>query len=145
MHPEAAMAPSDELAALRDAISALRAEAEPLQQQLQAIDEAVSRLDAATAERDRLLEAHDRRVAESIVHRQPPPYMDPAVNLAEIDLRKASGECRAALMVRPKIEGQLAAINPRLAALGEMLDEQTWLSVPSAASHLFHVADAARR
>jgi hypothetical protein len=130
---------------LRSAAAALRAEADPLQQQLQRLDAAVERLDVATAERDRLLEEHDRMVAESICHRLGRPAMDPRLNLVEIDLRKAAGEARAALMVRPDVEEQLAALNGRLTQLEQQLEEQVWLDVPAAAAHLFAAAEASRR
>jgi hypothetical protein len=119
------------LARLRSAAAALQTEAEAARLQLQRLDAAIERLDAATALRDRVLEEHDRAVADAIVHRRGGPAINPALNLAEIDLRKASGEARATLMVRP-----------RCAEVLRVLDSMSDLEL---AAHMFPEAERGAR
>jgi hypothetical protein len=122
----------------------LQAAMVPLTERLARCDAALGRMDRALGLRDQLLTEHDRAVAGAIADGRSPPEMNPALNLAEIDLRKASGEARAAAMARGAIIEEIAALNAQLSDVGSQLEEQTWLAVPAAAAPLFAAAESAQ-
>jgi hypothetical protein len=122
----------------------LQAEMQPLREQLNRVDEAISSADRALECRDRLLEQHDRTVAECIAAGRYAPPVDPALDDAELTLRRAKSTERGALLAREQIQRELAVIDGRLSDVQAQLDEETWAAVPSACSSLFAAAEAAR-
>jgi hypothetical protein len=120
----------------------LEAEAGPLRERLARCDQAIAAMDEAQALRDTLLDQHDRLVADAIQYGRHPPEIDPGLNLAEIALRKASGEARAAAKARPGIVERLDAITAQQGQLAQQLEEQTWSDADAATAPLFERAEA---
>ena len=104
----------------------LQAELVPLQQRLERCDAAIARADEAQKLRDRLIEEDDRGVAEAIASGRARPPMDPQLNLAEIQLRRAKGEERAALKAREGILEELQQLHSQLGQIGADLENETW-------------------
>src|SRR6516162_147250 len=95
-----------------------------LNERLQRCDAAIAASDRAQRLRDQLLERHDRAAADAIAYGRALPATDPALNLAEIQLRSAKGAERAALMAREGIQAELQAINVQLGVVGQQIREQ---------------------
>jgi hypothetical protein len=133
---------SDALVALLARKSELEAAAGPLRERLDRCDAAIRALDEAQQRRDTLLDAHDRATAHAIQYGAHPPDVDPALNLSEIALRKASGEARAAAKAREAIVAELDAITAQQGALALQLEEQTWADADAATAHLFEAVEA---
>jgi hypothetical protein len=70
--------------------------------------------------------------------------VDPTLDDAELTLRRAKSTERGALLAREQIQRELGVINGRLLDVQAQLEEETWLSVPSAAAHLFEAAEGAQ-
>jgi small-conductance mechanosensitive channel len=139
------MAASDVLKKLRAAVARLRAEAAPLEAQLQRLDDVIQRADAAQAEHTRLSAEYEDETAQAIMHdREANPALLNKLNLAAIGLQKIHAEGRAVRSARPRVEAELVAINARMNQVAAEIEEQTWASLPAAAAHLFHAAEAAR-
>ena len=119
----------------------LEAAAAPLRERLAGCDAAIAALDSAQQRRDVLLEHDDRVVADAIAYGRHPPDVDPALNLSEIQLRKASGEARAAAKAREAIVAELDAITTQQGALALQLEEQTWAEMDGATALLFEAVE----
>jgi hypothetical protein len=117
--------------------SELEAAAGPLRERLERCDAAIAAMDSAQQRRDALLEHHDRVVADAIAYGRQAPDVDPALNLSEIQLRKASGEARAAAKAREAIVAELDAITAQQGQLALDLDEATWADMDAATALLF--------
>jgi hypothetical protein len=121
----------------------LEAQAEPLRERLARCDAAILAADKTLAVRDRLLQRHDRTVADCIANGRYAPPADPELDESEIQLRRAKSQERGALLARARVQEQLASLNGQLTELAAQIDEEIWLSVPAGASHLFAAAEAA--
>jgi hypothetical protein len=119
----------------------LQAQATELNERLERCQWAIAVADEAQQRRSALLDQHDRTVADAIAYGNRPPDVDPALNLAEIALRKASGEARGALRARERITDELQRIHVEQGALALQLEEQTWSDADAATAHLFEEAE----
>ena len=120
----------------------LQAQAKELSERLERCDCAIAVADKAQARRDGLMDQHDRSVADAIAYGHRPPDVDPALNLSEIALRKASGEARGALIARKRITDELQQINTELSLLAQQLEEATWSDADAATAPLFEAVEA---
>jgi hypothetical protein len=99
----------------------LQAAAAPLTKRLHRCNAALEDDDKAQALRDRLMDQHERMVRDCLEYGRHAPPMDPELNIAEIQLRKASGEARAAAKARAGIIEELDAITAQFGQLGLQL------------------------
>src|SRR5262249_21431251 len=107
----------------------LRAEIAPLEQRLRRCDDLLHRRDSATAERNAAMAAFDTAVTNQQIYDQcvaPDPH---DINMAEIRLRTAQNEARAALKARPEIQARLQPIQQQLESLQRQYDEEIWLAL----------------
>jgi hypothetical protein len=125
--------------------AALDAEAAPLSERLQRCDEVLARLDEAQRLRDAALDRYDTATADSQIYGRRVDVDPGPLNLAEIHLRQAQGEARAALKAKQEIIDHQVALNAQLSAIGADLEEQMWATADAATALEFEAAEAAQR
>jgi hypothetical protein len=123
----------------------LEVEAQPLQERLQRCDEVLARLDEAQRLRDAALDLYDAAIADNQIYERRADIDPGPLNLAEIHLRQAQGEARAALKAKQEIVDHQAALNTQLSAVGAELEEEIWSTADAATALEFEAAEAAQR
>jgi hypothetical protein len=123
----------------------LETEVQPLQERLQRCEQAEARLDEAQRLRDAALDRYDATTADNQIYGRASDIDPGPLNLAEIHLRQAQGEARAALKAKQEIIDQQAALNAQLSAIGVEIEEEIWTTADAATALEFEAAEAAQR